>query len=44
MSSNNIIHQVGFKVRKYGSKAEIDNKLLNVFEDTVFEAETFEFE
>lgn len=41
---NNTIHTVGFAVQKYGSKSDRDNVLLNVFENTVFETEIFEFE
>lgn len=44
MSSNNVIHTVGFRVRKYGTKEEVESKFKNVFKDEVFEAETFEFE
>lgn len=42
--NNNTIHTTGFRVRKYGTKAEVESNFSNVFEDTVFEAETFEFD
>lgn len=42
MSSNNTIHNLGFRVEKYGSKAEVNKDYVDVFaeetaEDTVGE-------
>jgi hypothetical protein len=40
---NNVIHQLRFDVKKYGSAGVSGGETLNVFEDLVFEPETFEF-
>lgn len=43
MSSNNVIHTVGFRVRKYGTAAQVLSNFSNVMLDNVAFVDVFEF-